>query len=91
MKLPVRAFFSFERPVAAVGHLVSTYDGDGDPLPSFSGEPRPVEIADDIDETAELYWRALNADNKVSLLVKTVHIESGASDCRIVNKHRRFP
>ena len=85
--LPVRAFFNFERPLASVGHIVTTYNADGDPLPSFSGEPKPVEIVDDIDETTELYWNALNDDNKIALLVKHVHIESGASSTRIVNKH----
>lgn len=84
---PVRAFFHYEHAIPGIGHFVATYDGDGDPLPSFSGEPRPVPLVDDIEETCNIYWEALNADNKVSLLVKFIDVGSGASDTRLVNKH----
>jgi IMP cyclohydrolase len=91
-ELPVRVFYSFENPMASVGHLISTYDGDGDPLPSFSGEPKRVAIVADIDATTDLYWNALNSDNKIAMLVKYLHIETGTCDTRIVNKHHcEFP
>ena len=83
----LRAFFNFENPMASVGHLITTYDGDGDPLPSFSGEPKCVSITDEIDETKTLYWNALDNDNKIALLVKHVHVNTGEHDIRIVNKY----
>lgn len=87
-KHTLRAFFNFENPMASAGHLITTYDGDGEPLPSFSGEPKCVPITDEIDETKTLYWNALDNDNKIALLVKYIHINSGEYDMRIVNKHQ---
>ena len=84
---PLRAFYNYERAIAGIGHFVSTYDGDGNPLPSFSGEPRPVQLLDDIDATRDLYWDALNNDNKVSLLVKHIGSGTGSTETRLVNKH----
>ncbi len=84
---PVRCYFNYERAVPGVGHLVATYSGDGNPLPAFEGEPQPVVIPDDIDAVLDLYWSALNGDNKVSLMVKFIDAETGASDIRIANKH----
>jgi hypothetical protein len=84
---PVRQYFNYEAAVSGAGHFIATYSGDGSPLPAFGGEPQLVEICDDIDGTLELYWSALNADNKVSLLVKTIEPETDAVDIRLVNKH----
>jgi IMP cyclohydrolase len=84
---PVRHYYSFGKAIPGVGHFIATYSGDGDPLPSFEGEPQPVEIPGDIDTALDLYWNALNEDNKVSLLVKFIDPETGSSDVRIANKH----
>lgn len=81
-----RFTFSYA-PVAGVGHFLHTYDGDGSPLPSFSGEPKAVSIGSDIDEFFELIWDSLNAENKVSLYVRFIELESGKSEYRIINKN----
>ena len=62
--------------------------GDGNPLPSFEGEPKPVEIPDDIDDFTDLLWESLNQDNKVSLFVRFIDIETGKYESRIVNKNK---
>ena len=83
-----RHFFGYEAAVPGVGHCVTTYSGDGSPLPAFEGEPQPMPLPDDLDAAADLYWRALNSDNRVSLLVKFIEATTGRADCRIVNKHQ---
>jgi IMP cyclohydrolase len=85
--LPVRCFYNYEKAVPGVGHMLTTYSGDGNPLPSFAGEPQAVEILNDAQATLDLYWAALNAENKVSLLVKFIDLASGRSAVRLVNKH----
>jgi len=84
---PVRHIYNFEKAIPGVGHLIATYSGDGSPLPAFDGEPQLVEILDGIGDTLDLYWGALDADNKVSLLVKFIDCATGATDVRIVNKN----
>jgi hypothetical protein len=84
---PVRAFFNYEAPSPGIGHFISTYQNNGNPLPSFEGEPQIVEVLNDIDDTLSLYWSALNEDNKVSLLVKFISPNTGGTDVRVVNKH----
>ncbi len=84
---PVRYYYSFEKAIPGAGHFITTYSGDGDPLPSFEGEPQLVKIPGDIDAARDLYWNALNDDNKVSLLVKFIDPGTGSSDVRIANKH----
>lgn len=84
-----RYFFEYDAPKAGVGHFIHTYEADGSPLPSFRGEPRAVPLGDEsAAELAEQVWAALNADNKVSLFVRTVELETGETDTVIVNKHR---
>ena len=61
---------------------------DGDPLPSFEGEPKLVDVADDIDAYTKLLWESLNEENKVSLFVRYIDIASGAYETRIVNKNQ---
>ena len=61
---------------------------DGNPLPSFAGEPKLVEIPDDIDEFTDLVWTSLNEDNKVSLFVRFIDIATGKYETRIVNKNK---
>ena len=83
-----RYTYAYENPIAGEGRIIHTYVGDGDPLPSFEGEPVRVEIADDIDALTEKLWNALNEDNKVSLFVRYIKIEDGTCESRIVNRHQ---
>lgn len=71
------------------GHFISTYETDGSPLPAFHGEPRAVSFGDDTAaDLARKVWTALNEDNKVSLFVRTVELQSGETDTAIINKHQ---
>ena len=72
-----------------VGHFIHTYMGDGNPLPSFEGEPKKVEIPNDIEEFTGKLWEALNEDNKVSLFVRYIDIASGKAVSKIVNKYSK--
>lgn len=83
-----RYTFAYESPVAGEGHFIHTYMHDGNPLPSFEGEPKLVEMADDIDAFTEMLWNSLNEDNKVSLFVRYIDIETGDTETRIVNKNQ---
>lgn len=82
-----RFFFEYE-PANGMGHLIHTYIGDGDPVPSFEGEPVPVEISGNIDEITESLWSSLNEENKVSLFVRFIDLETGKSETKIVNKYK---
>ncbi len=82
-----RQFFSYEAK-AGVGHFIHTYAGDGDPVPSFAGEPVAVEIPDDIDAFTKGLWESLNEDNKVSLFVRYISLENGGMETRMVNKNQ---
>ena len=81
--------FFFEYPASAgLGHFLHTYRCDGNPIPSFEGEPTPVAIdIDDIDEFTDMLWTNLNEDNKVSLFTRFIDIESGEEQTRIINKN----
>ena len=83
-----RYTFAYENPAAGEAHFIHTYMGDGNPLPSFEGEPTLVEIPDDIDAFTELLWSSLNEDNKVSLFVRYIDIETGKYESRIINKNK---
>jgi len=83
----VRCVYSYATAIPGVGHFISTYSGDGKPLPAFASEPRPVELTDSAEETLGLYWAALNEANRVSLMVKFIDRKSGAVAIHIVNKH----
>lgn len=83
-----RYFYEYDRPVAGTGHFIHTYRCDGDPIPSFEGEPERVSIeARSAGELAELLWDSLNEDNKVSLYVSFIDLESGQADSVIINKN----
>lgn len=83
-----RYTFSYSAPLAGEGRLIHTYMSDGNPLPSFEGEPVLVEIGnDDIDSFANKIWNALNEENKVSLFVRYIDIETGCFESRIINKN----
>jgi len=79
--------FFYESPIAGEGHFIHTYKCDGNPLPSFEGEPKRVAIEGEIDEFTKTVWESLNEDNKVSLFVRYIDIATGRCDTRIVNKH----
>ena len=83
-----RYTFAYENPAAGEGHFIHTYMQDGNPLPSFEGEPKLVEIDGDIDEFTKTVWNNLNEDNKVSLFVRFIDINSGKYETRIVNKNK---
>ena len=86
-----RFTFAYTNPKAGQGRFIHTYDGDGSPLPSFTGEPTPVDLdggfTADIDTFTDRVWNALNEDNKVSLFVRYIDIATGKYETRIVNKN----
>ena len=83
-----RYTFAYENPVAGEGHFIHTYKGDGNPLPSFEGEPKLIAIPDDMDAFTDLLWNSLNEDNKVSLFVRYIDIATGKYESKIVNKNK---
>ncbi len=83
-----RYTFSYNNPIAGQGHFIHTYMQDGNPLPSFEGEPKQVEIDGDIDAFCDMLWESLNEDNKVSLFVRYIDLVTGKTDSRIVNKNQ---
>ncbi len=83
-----RFTYAYSNPVAGWAKFIHTYNGDGNPLPSFEGEPKTLELPDlDIDALTDLIWTNLNEDNKVSLFVRYIDLETGCADTRIVNKN----
>ncbi len=82
-----RYTFAYENPLNGEGHFIHTYQQDGNPLPSFEGEPKRVAIEGDIDTFAGKIWENLNAQNKVSLFARYIDLASGAYESRIINKN----
>lgn len=82
-----RYTFAYENPKAGEGHFIHTYMHDGNPLPSFEGEPKRIAVPDDIEEFTKLLWNSLNEENKVSLFVRYIDIETGAHETTITNKN----
>lgn len=82
-----RYTFTYSNPVAGEGHFIHTYKCDGNPLPSFEGEPDLIKVKDDMDEFANDLWSSLNEDNKVSLFVRYIDIETGKYESKIINKN----
>ena len=85
-----RYTFTYDKPIAGQGHFIHTYMHDGNPLPSFCGEPKKVEIPDDIESFASMLWESLNEENKVSLFVRYIDIATGAYETKIINKNQRY-
>ena len=73
-------------PTSGVGHFLHTYNHDGNPIPTFTGEPERVNVVDDIDEYAEIIWNSLNESNKISLNVRYVDLETGEVENVMINK-----
>ena len=84
-----RYTFAYENPAAGEGHFIHTYMCDSDPLPSFEGEPKLIQVPDSMEEFTELLWNSLNQENKVSLFVRYIDIETGKYETKIVNKNQR--
>jgi IMP cyclohydrolase len=87
----LRFTFAYESPKAAEGRFISTYMGDGSPLPSFTGEPVKCEFDEDFTSNIDIFttriWAAMNADNKVSLFTRFINIATGETESRIVNRN----
>lgn len=84
-----RLTFAYENPTAGTVRFIHTYESDGNPLPSFSGEPKIFALGDEaktLDIFTDALWQSLNAENKVSLFVRFIDIASGKHETRIVNK-----
>ena len=82
----VRETFSYEKAMPGLGHFVSTYVTNGSPIPSFAGVPQWMPIFENAEKTLDAYWNALDADNKVSLLVKWIDRETFDAKTLLVNK-----
>ncbi len=83
-----RYTYAYENPKAGKAKFIHTYKCDGNPLPSFEGEPKTLELPDtDIDTLTDIIWTNLNEDNKVSLFVRYIDLTTGETDTRIINKN----
>lgn len=83
----LRFFYEYAQPVSGEGHFIHTYQCDGNPIPSFAGEPTLVDIKGDIDTFTNNVWNALNEDNKVSLYTRFIDLATGQFEDRIINKN----
>lgn len=81
-----RYFFHYDQPLAGVGHFIHTYQCDGNPIPSFAGEPERVDIENDFDVFSDHVWKNLNEDNKVSLVTRFISVKDGSVQQKIYNK-----
>ena len=81
-----RQYFNYA-PVSGLGHFIHTYQKDGNPLPSFAGEPEPVEIGNDVEAFAKEIWESLDADNKISLFVRSIDLATEETKTTIINKY----
>lgn len=83
-----RFTFAYSNPINGEGRFIHTYARNENPLPSFEGEPKRVDISSDIDEFTNMIWTSLNEENKVSLFVRYIDIETGNYETRIINKNK---
>ncbi len=83
-----RFTFAYSNPINGEGRFIHTYARNENPLPSFEGEPKRVDITGDIDEFTNMIWTSLNEENKVSLFVRYIDIETGKYETRIINKNK---
>lgn len=82
-----RFFYEYDRPIAGEGRLIHTYLHDGNPIPSFEGEPVSVALPESIDEFTNLLWDSLDRANKISLFVRYIPLEGQKAETRIINKN----
>lgn len=81
--------YTFSYPALnGLGHFIHTYVCDGNPIPTFQGEPERMAMTDDIDEFTNRLWNALDGDNKISLYVRYTDLETGKEDNRLINKNK---
>lgn len=83
-----RFTYSYTNPLNGEGRFIHTYMGDGDPLPSFEGEPKKISIPNDIKEFSDSLWKSLNEDNKVSLFVRFIDLKTKKYETVIINKNK---
>lgn len=83
-----RFTFSYKKPIAGEGHFIHTYKCDGNPIPSFEGEPKRITLNQNIDDFTDTLWNSLNEDNKVSLFVRYINLETREVSTKIVNKNK---
>lgn len=83
-----RYTFAYSNPIAGEAHFIHTYMGDGNPLPSYEGEPTLVEVPNDMEEFANTVWNNLDKDNKVSLFIRYINIADGTYETKIINKNK---
>ena len=83
-----RFTFAYSNPINGEGRFIHTYARNENPLPSFEGEPKRVDISGDIDEFTNMIWTSLNEENKVSLFVRYIDIETGNYETRIIHKNK---
>ena len=83
-----RQFFEYDAPMPGVGHLIHTYKSDGNPIPSFEGEPKAVAVTGSLRDYASAVWSALNTDNKVSLFALSKNLTTGRIENFIINKNQ---
>lgn len=84
-----RFFFEYDAPRAGLGHFIHTYQCDGNPLPSFEGEPETIRVEGDLKQFTETIWNSLNEDNKVSLYTSFIDLATGEAETMICNKHAK--
>lgn len=84
----LRYTYAYEKAIPGEGRFIHTYKCDGNPLPSFEGEPKLVDIPDDINAFTDLLWNSLNEENKVSLFVRYIDIATGTYETKIINKNK---
>ena len=83
----LRSFFEYDRVKAGCAYFIHTYAQDGNPIPSFTGEPESVVLESDFAAFSDAIWEALNVDNKVSLWTRSIDLATGATESRIYNKN----
>ena len=83
------ARYTYSYPaVSGLGHFIHTYEHDGQPLPTFQGEPRRIIIPDDIEEFTSDIWDNLNEEKKISLYVRYIDLETGKAENKLINKNK---
>ena len=75
-------------PIAGVGHFLHTYVTDGNPIPTFQGEPERMAVDNDIDAFTDALWNNLNAANRISLYVRYVDLQTGEAENRLINQNK---
>lgn len=83
----VSCFYRYDKAIRGFGHCIHTYQGDGNPLPTFLGDPYLVPVPDTVDEAVALYWPLLNGGNRVALFARTIDRDMGEVETRLVNRH----